>query len=165
MTRELHKGTVVAMHREPVTGTSFIEIDDDDKGKVLVPCLGTPTARRLDDLFGGVIVDGKFNKHGIAGKRIAYRLGEDDILMVDSIKIPRERKVPPSGKGRTIDLGFLPPEDKVYSRGPIVAGRAILKPEDDEMVKVTVGGSLPPDHPIFSRGPVIFGRNLPPAPK
>jgi hypothetical protein len=32
--KDIHKGTIVKMSREPVTGASYLEIDDVDKGRL-----------------------------------------------------------------------------------------------------------------------------------
>lgn len=85
-----------------------------------------------------------------------------------TIEPPKESETPPAppnGAGRVIDHGLAKPDDPIYSLGPVVNGRPILKPRETGTVKVTVGGSLPPDHPIFSRGPMIFGRPNPPPKK
>ena len=42
--------------------------------------------------------------------------------------IPTEQS---DGEAPIIDLGSLPPEDRVYSTGPIVGGRAIFEPRKD----------------------------------
>ncbi len=41
---------------------------------------------------------------------------------------PATPKEQPFGKGSYTRHGFLPPEDPLFSSGPIVAGRPILKP-------------------------------------
>lgn len=141
--KDIHKGTIVKMHREPVTGASYLEIDDVDKGPTLIVCQGTPTAKAFDKVFGGVIVDGRFNGAAIAGKVIFYLLDPNGVfksfLPIDQatpeeieefVQSRKEASPPPKdlygGPGTSTDLGLLPPDDKVYSRGPVVAGRPIF---------------------------------------
>lgn len=81
---------------------------------------------------------------------------------------PETKTVKFPGGGSSTDLGLLPPEDRVYSRGPIVAGREILKPPKAQPSKPgthTRGGFLPLDHPIFSTGPIVSGRPILQPPK
>ena len=144
---KIQKGTIVKMHREPVTGASYLEIDDVDKGPTLVVCQGTPTAKAFDKVFGGVIVDGRFNGAAIAGKVIFYLLDPNGVfksfLPIDQASpeeiewfeqsrkattAPETPKDLYGGPGTCTDLGLLPPDDKVYTRGPIVAGRPIFEP-------------------------------------
>ena len=145
--KDIHKGTIVKMNREPVTGASYLEIDDMDKGPTLIVCQGTPTAKAFDKVFGGVIVDGRFNGAAIAGKVIFYLLDPHGVfksfLPIDqatpeeieeyeqsrkatTAQVTKTVKFP--GGGSFTNLGLLPPDDRVYSRGPIVAGRAIFEP-------------------------------------
>jgi hypothetical protein len=78
--RLLHKGTIIAMYRERVSGTSLLAIEDDLRGKVLIPCEGTTIARAFDAVFGGVIVGGRFNNDGIKGERIYYSVDTRGVL-------------------------------------------------------------------------------------
>ena len=169
--RDIHKGTIVKMHREPVTGASYLEIDDVDKGPTLIVCQGTPTAKAFDAVFGGVIVDGRFNGAAIAGKVIFYLLDPHGVfksfLPIDQAtpeeieefeQSRKESSPPPKKKWGHVDLGFLPPDDQVYTRGPIVAGREVGKPKAIGTHGATSIGYFPPGHPIYSMGSMVFGR-------
>jgi len=128
MTTEIFKGTIVKMHREPVTGASYLEIVDDDKGPTLIPCEGTPLVTAFHKAFGGgVIVDGKFCNDGIAGEKIAYRLDERGFLSEFIHEASPKTTWFPGGGSSTFQ-GFLPPDHWLYGAGPIVAGRPILQP-------------------------------------
>jgi len=78
--RLLHKGTIIAMYREKGGGISLLAIEDDLRGKVLIPCEGTPSARAFDAAFGGVIVAGRFSNDGIKGERIYYSVDTLGVL-------------------------------------------------------------------------------------
>ena len=49
----------------------------------------------------------------------------------------------PTGLERVTDRGFLPPEDPIYSAGPIVGGRAIFEPHKDATDKGKTGSKKP----------------------
>lgn len=148
-TRPLHKGTIFALLRETKSGVSMLAIEDERQGKILIPCYGKETAKQFDEAFGGVLVLGRFNNDAIAGEPIYYRLNELGILcefcpinertppeLVEeyasgkpkATAAPETRKDPYGGSGTCTNLGSLPPDDPVYSKGPIVAGREIGKP-------------------------------------
>jgi len=78
--QRLHKGSIIAVSREKESGVSLLAIEDDLRGKVLIPCEGTPTARAFDTSIGGVIIGGRFNNDGIVGVRIAYRVDVPGVL-------------------------------------------------------------------------------------
>jgi hypothetical protein len=127
MTRKLFKATIVAMRRQMVTRASFLEVVDDDKGPLLIPCEGTPLVTAFHKAFGGgVIVGGEFNNDGIAGEKIAYRLDEKGFLS-EFIHEASPKTTWFVGGGSSTRGGFLPPDHWLYGAGPIVAGRAILK--------------------------------------
>ena len=94
-----------------------------------------------------------------AAEKEPTKAGDIGFVEPDDPRILKE----PSKPGTHTRGGFLPEDHWLYGAGPIVAGRAILKPPPEHgTVKVTDVGSLPPDHPIYSRGPMIFGRPSPP---
>ena len=76
----IHKGTIIAMYREKGSGISLLAIEDDLRGKILIPCEGSPTARAFDAAFGGVMIGSRFNNDGIVGERIAYRVDALGVL-------------------------------------------------------------------------------------
>ena len=127
MRRKLFKATIVAMRRQMVTGASFLEVVDDDKGPLLIPCEGTPLVTAFHKAFGGVIVGGKFNNDGIAGEKIAYRLDEKGLLSEFIHEASPKTTWFVGGRSST-DRGFLPEDHWLYGAGPIVAGRTILEP-------------------------------------
>ena len=122
--KDIHKGTIVKMHRETVTGASYLEIDDVDKGPTLIVCQGTPTAKAFDKVFGGVIVDGRFNGAAIAGKVIFYLLDPHGVFKsflpidqatpeeIEEFEESRKKASPPPKEKRgQVDLGFAPREN------------------------------------------------------
>ncbi len=175
MKRELFKGTIVGLRPNKKTGIAVLEINDDRHGEILVPCYGRPTVDAFAEAFPGTIVDGYFINDAIVNEVIFYRLDELGILeeFTDADRAPIEmieeyeatakkesahRKY--GGPGTSTDLGLLPPEDPVYSRGPIVAGREIQKKTPSKPGTHTRGGFLPPDHWLLSSGPIVGGRPI-----
>jgi len=106
------------------------------KGRVLIPCDGNPTCRMLNVVFPGTLRDGTFYNDAIVGERILYELDSLGVLLAFAPldrapleKIAEYAKSSPRKKpGRVTDLGFLPPDDPIYSIGPVVNGREIGKP-------------------------------------
>lgn len=139
-------------------------------------CQGTPTAKAFDKVFGGVIVDGRFNGAAIAGKVIFYLLDPNGVFKsflpidqatpeeIEEFEKSRKEANPPP-KGRHINEGLAKPDDPIYLLGPVVNGRPLFPPKESGTGRVIMVGSLPPDHPIYSRGPMIFGRPDPPKKK
>jgi hypothetical protein len=146
MGSRLHRGTIIGMFRERGSGISLLAVEDDRRGKVLVPCEGTPTARAFDDAFGGVIVGGRFNNDGISDERIYYRCDDlgvlaefspvddappemveqyDSAKKTESTPNPTKPEEPPKANGlRGVRmLGFLPPEDPIFSGGAMIFGK------------------------------------------
>jgi hypothetical protein len=121
--KDIHKGTILKMHQEPVTGASYLEIDDVDKGPTLIVCQGASTAKAFDKVFGGVIVDGRFNGAAIAGKVIFYLLDPHGVFKsflpidqgtpeeIEEFEESRKKASPPPKEKRgQVDLGFAPRE-------------------------------------------------------
>jgi hypothetical protein len=158
MKTELFKGTIVKMHRDRETQDSYIEIDDEVRGKVLVKCLGTPLVKAFHKAFGGgVIVDGKFNKDGIAGEKIGYRVDEKGFLSEFTHEASPKTTWFPGG-GSYTRRGFLPADHPLFGTGPIVSGRPILEPPKKE--RFIDRGLAKPDDPIYSTGPIVAGRAI-----
>jgi hypothetical protein len=65
----------------------------------------------------------------------------------------KDEKAPPRGRGQHTEIPILPPDDPIFTRGPIVGGRRIAE-EHGAIDR----GALPHDHWIYQQGPMIFGR-------
>lgn len=129
----LYKGTITRLIAFAETDIAFLEINDEIRGRIVVPCHNAQTVRTLDKAFGSVIVEGhRFDNEAIAGKGIYY--STDDLECLEAFT-PVEDASPEMvaeyesqaahKKGGVINLGWLPPDDPIYSLGPIVAGRRI----------------------------------------
>ena len=130
--QRLHKGTIVGLFTERGSGIALLGIEDDRRGKVLIPCDGNPTCRAFDAAFGGVIVGGRFNNDGITGEPIYYCLDEHGSL---EAFIPCGDATPEMveeyekvEKGGTTVRGYVPKDHPIFSRGPIITGRNISRP-------------------------------------
>jgi hypothetical protein len=172
----IYRGTIIGLFQvKGGSGLGMLGIQDDVRGRVLIPCDGNPTVRVFNEAFPGTLRDGRFHNDAITGERIYYGLDDlgllksfspEDRASVEMVAQYERQSAPPPKKVRFINEGLCKPDDPIYSTGPIVAGRRILDPpKKDGTGKVIVGGLLPPDHPIFGRGPMIFGRPDPPKKK
>lgn len=159
-TRRLHKGTIVGLFRESGgSGIALLGIEDDEKGKVLIPCDGNPACRAFDAAFPGTLIGGRFNNDGIAGERIYYTVNELGVLeafvpvedatpeLVEEYEEEAKKNLAPRKSGH---IGFVEPDDP-----QILKGSQPSKPGTH-----TRGGFLPPDHLIFSGGPIVSGRPI-----
>lgn len=133
----IYRGTIIGLFREKGgSGIGLLGIEDDAKGKVLIPCDGNPTCRAFNVVFPGTLRGGTFHNDAIQGERIYYELDEVGVLKsftpVDRATLEKiaefEAQSAPSKKGTHTRGGFLPDDHPLYSSGPIVAGRPILQP-------------------------------------
>lgn len=135
MTRNLGKGIIVGLFTGKDTGLAMLGILDEKKGRTLIPCDGDRVCRAFDAAFGGVILQGKFHNDRIAGEPIYYLINEigflDSFTPVEiappELVAEHEGRTPEKKGGCTV-IGYLPPDDPVYTRGPIVVGRRIFEP-------------------------------------
>ena len=160
--RPLHKGTIIGLYRARGSGTSLLAIEDDRRGKILVPCYGTPTAKSFHEAFGGVLVGGRFNNDAIVGEPIYFRVDELGLLcefcpvgdkappeLVEEYAKAAEREPAKAG-----DIGFVEPDDP-----------RIQKDQFGGPGTYTRGGFLPDDHWLYGAGPIVAGRVILEPPK
>lgn len=133
----IRKGRIIGLFREPGSGLAMLAIDDERRGKVLIPCEGNPTARAFDEAFGpGFIVGGHSTDNSvIQGEEIYYTL--DSVGVMETFTIAErapiemveeyESQSSPK-KGTHTRGGFLPGDHPLYGSGPIVSGRPTLRP-------------------------------------
>jgi len=166
----IYKGRIIGLFREKGSGLGMVAIDDEKRGKILVPCERNPTARAFDEAFGGFIINGITTDNSVIfGESVYFTVDDVGVLesftpedrapveMVEQYEAEKRKRSTPQygGRGTCTNLGILPPDDRVYTRGPIVAGREIGKPGTH-----TRGGFLPDDHPLFGAGPIVAGRAI-----
>ena len=78
---EVHKGTIVRMYGTWGSGLGMLEIDDEQRGRIAVPCDNAPTVRALDGAFGNVIGEAHtFINEAIEGRVIYYSVDEIGVL-------------------------------------------------------------------------------------
>jgi len=131
----IYRGTIVGLFGKKGSGLAMLGIEDDLKGRVLIPCDGNPTCRMLNVVFPGTLRDGTFYNDAIVGERIYYELDEVGVLLafapLDRAPLEKiseyEKQSSQSKKGTHTRGGFLPPDHPLYSSGPIVSGRVVLK--------------------------------------
>jgi len=132
----IYKGTIRRLIATRESGLAILVIDDERKGRVSISCENAPTVRALDACFGSVIGEGHtYNHEAIAGKAIYYGVTEYGLLLAfapvegASPDLVAEYEAAAMEKPGCTFRGFLPPDDPIYSGGPIVAGREIGKPK------------------------------------
>lgn len=129
--RRLHKGTIVGLFAERGSGIALLGIEDDRRGKVLIPCDGNPICRAFDAAFGGVLIGGQFHNDRIAGEPIYYCLDEHGALeaFIPCGDAPPEmvEEYEKAQKTGTTVRGYAPKDHPIFSRGPIIAGRNISR--------------------------------------
>lgn len=167
----IYRGTIVGLFGKKGSGLAMLGIEDDLKGRVLIPCDGNPTCRMLNVVFPGTLRDGTFYNDAIVGERIYYELDSLGVLLafapLDRAPLEKiaeyEKQSSQSKKGTHTRGGFLPEDHWLYSSGPIVSGRPIVPPPKDPpsgAERVIDHGLLPPDDPIYSVGPIVNGREI-----
>jgi|GEM_PF-1757237 len=153
--RPLHKGTIIGLYRARGSGTSLLAIVDDRRGKILVPCYGTPTAKLFHEVFGRVLVGGRFHNDAIVGEPIYYRVDELGLLCefcpVDD-KAPPElveeyAKAAEKESVKAGDIGFVEPDDPRIPKGPERAGKGLG----------THPGSATQDGRVYKSGTIVNG--------
>lgn len=158
----LHKGTIIGLYREKRiekrSGLALLAIEDERRGKILIPCYRKSTTEDFHEAFGGVIVGGRFNNDAILGEPIFYRVDGLGILYefcpIDD-KAPPElaeeyAKAAEEKPAKSGHIGFVEPDDPRILKGP----------EPSRKGTHTSGGFLPPDDPIYSLGPIVAGRPI-----
>jgi hypothetical protein len=149
-------------------------IEDDVKGKVLIPCDGNATCRAFDAVFPGTLRGGTFHNDGIQGERIYYELDSVGVLKsfapVDSAPLDMieeyDRQSAPSKKGTFAHGGFLPPDHPLYGAGPIVSGRPLSPPPKKTHWRINeiVGGPYGPPGCYLTGNNEPISTGSPPAP-
>jgi hypothetical protein len=124
---KIYKGTILQLSGSWGSGLAMLDIADERRGHIRIPCENGPAVRALDDCFGGVIGPGHtiLPEGGCAGKEIYYFL--DDIGLLSGFSpvdgAPDEiveeyekaaRKRPSARKAGNTHLGFAPPDDPIY---------------------------------------------------
>jgi hypothetical protein len=154
------------LFREKGSGLGMLAIDDDRRGKVLIPCEGNPTARAFDEAFGpGFIVNGVSTDNSvIQGEKIYYTLDLVGVMETFTIaerapiemseEYEAEKKKEPAPR-KSGHVGFVEQDDP----------RILKWPEQGGPGTHTRRGFLPPDHPLYGAGPIVAGRPLLPPPK
>ncbi len=161
----IYRGRIVGLFREKGgSSIGLLGIEDDARGQVLVPCDGNPTCRAFNVAFPGTLRDGRFHNAGIEGERIYYTVDEVGVLatFTPEDRAPEEliaeyEKQSAPKKERVTFRGPLPPDDPIYSIGPVVQGRRILRHTDEGLAK--------PDDPVYRSGPIVQGRRILDPPK
>lgn len=162
----IRKGRIIGLFREPGSGLAMLALNDDLRGKVLIPCEGNPTARAFDEAFGpGFIVDGVSTDNSvIQGEEIYYTLDQVGVMetftiadrapveMVEEYEAEKRERPEPRKSGH---IGFVEPDDPRILKGPKYGGRGTC----------TNLGILPPDDPVYTRGPIVSGREIGKPPK
>jgi hypothetical protein len=165
----IYRGTIVGLFRESGgSGIALLGVEDDVKGRMLIPCDGNPTCRAFNVVFPGTLRDGTFHNSAIEGERIYFTLDDVGVLAAfapedrapEEIIAQYEKQSAPSKMGTSTFHGFLPPGHPLFGAGPVVAGRPLSGKGSH-----TRGGFAPPDHPLYSAGPIVSGRPLSPPPK
>lgn len=130
----IYRGRIVGLFRDKGgSGIALLAIEDDARGKVMVPCDGNPTCRAFDLVFPGTLRAGTFYNDAIRGEVILYELDSVGVLKsfapadrapLEKIAQYESQSAPPK-KGTYTRGGLLPPGDPLYSSGPIVSGRLL----------------------------------------
>jgi len=130
----IYRGTIVGLFKvKDGSGLGMLGIEDDRRGRVLIPCEGSATCRMLDTVYPGTVKDGTFHNDAIEGERIYYELDSLGVLLAfapvdrapESVIAEYAQSAPPK-KGRHTNYGLAKPDDPIYSVGPIVGGRPIV---------------------------------------
>jgi hypothetical protein len=178
----IYRGTIIGLFREKGgSGIALLGIEDDVRGRVLIPCDGNPTVRVLNVAFPGALRDGKFHNSAIEGERIYYGLDEVGVLKsfspedresVEMIEEYEKQTAPPPKKKpvRFVNRGWCKSDDPIYSSGPIVNGRPLFPPTKKVPPSgpggYIDGGLAEKSDPIYRTGPIVQGREiLKPPPK
>ena len=106
---------------------------------MLIPCDGNPTCRLFEVVFPGTLRAGTFYNDAIAGERIYYELDSAGVLkaFAPEDRAPLEKiaeyesQSAPSKKGTFVHHGWAKPDDPIFSTGPIVNGRKILRSSEN----------------------------------
>jgi len=157
MTGKIFKGRIIGIFKEQGSGLAMLAIDDDRRGKRLIPCEANPTARAFDEAFGGFIVGGHSTRNdAITGESIYYTVdsvglletftpeGRAPIEMVDEYERTTAKEPRQAGH-----IGFVEPDDPRIPKAP-----------EGGMGTCTFHGFLPDDHWLYGAGPIVSGRPL-----
>lgn len=131
----IRKARIIGLFRERGSVLAMLALDDDLRGKVLIPCEGNPISRALDEAFGPGFINGVSTDNSvIQGEEIYYRLDSIGILeeftiadrapveMIEEYEAAVKKESAPRKSGH---VGFVEPDDPRILKGPIVAGREI----------------------------------------
>lgn len=159
----IRKGRIIGIFKERGSGLAMLAIEDDRRGKRLIPCDGNPTARAFDEAFGGFIVGGHSTRNdAIVGESIYYTV--DSIGLLETFtpvdRAPQEmiaeyERTTAKEPRQAGHIGFVKPDDPRIPKGI----------EPDKRGTSAFQGFLPPDHPIFGLGPIVGGRSILQPPK
>lgn len=80
---KIYKGTIRGFRGSWGSGLGYLIIDDDERGRVSVPCDNAPTVRALEGCFGNVISKAHTvnPRGGHVGKKVYYSLDDFGIIL------------------------------------------------------------------------------------
>jgi len=124
----IYRGRIIGLFREKGgSGIALLGVEDDVKGRMLIPCDGNPTCRAFNVVFPGTLREGTFHNSAIEGERIYFTLDDVGVLaaFAPEDRAPEEIIAKYEKQGTHTRGGFLPPDHPLFSSGPIVAGRPL----------------------------------------
>ena len=79
---KIYRGKIVDFVGSWMSGLATLVIDDEERGRVKIPCDNAPTIRALESAFGGVIGGGHTAiTEAIKGKEIFYYMDELGLVL------------------------------------------------------------------------------------
>jgi hypothetical protein len=136
--KEVRRGTIIRLAGTWGSGLAMLWLNDDDRGEILIPCENVPAVAAFDRAFGGVITPAHtFTDTPLRGKRIYYNTDAFGVLLgftplgdATPEIIEEYERAGRKMKGGNTHVGLPPPDDPIYSRRVVVAGRRILGREN-----------------------------------